>query len=158
MNRENIWTIIEERLQGEPYAVVQVAINTKRAPHIQVMLEHTQTFTLSSDECAALFPIVEAALKEKKLLTDRQILEVSSPGVERPLVTQEHYERYKGFRVLMRIRTPSREVEKRTGVLTQVLGSGVILEDSTGEIASIAWSEIKACNLVYIANSLEDRE
>ena len=158
MNRENIWTIIEERLQGEPYSVVQVTVQEKRIPHIQIMLEHTQTFTLSSDECTTLFPIIEQVLKDKKLLTDRQVLEVSSPGLERPLVTQEHYERYKGSLVCINVRTPSGENHKRTGILSQVLGSGVVVEYDTGEIASIAWSEIKSCTLVYISNSLEDTE
>jgi ribosome maturation factor RimP len=158
MNRENIWTILEERLQGEPYSVVQVTIQERRTPHIQIMLEHTKTFTLSSDECTTLFSIIEAILKDKNLLTDRQILEVSSPGLERPLVTREHYERYKGSLVCINVRTNSGENHKRTGILSQVLGSGVIVEYDTGEVASIAWSEIKSCTLIYIPNSLEDTE
>ena len=158
MNRENIWATLEERLQSEPYSVVQVSVHARRAPHIQVMLEHAQTFTLSADECVMLFPIIEQVLKEKKLLTDRQILEVSSPGVERPLVTPEHYERYKGSLVYMSMRSQGGEHHKYTGILTQVLGSGVVLELDTGEITSISWSEIKSCTLVYISNSSEEKE
>lgn len=103
--------------------------------------------------------LIEQMLREKSLLDETQVLEISSPGLERPLVQHEHYQRYIGSRVCVEVRrSSSRDEKKRHGVLKGVLGSGIVLEVAKDEIISIDWSSIKICKLVYETKSLEDED
>ena len=109
------------------------------------MIEHKKTLTLSIEQCVQLSAGVQGVLTEKGLLTDAQVLEISSPGLERPLVTPAHYRRYIGSRVVVGLN----EGKKCEGVLKNVVGSGIVLELNEEDILSIEWSFIKFCKLLY---------
>ncbi|PPE04184.1 ribosome maturation factor RimP [Holospora curviuscula] len=158
MNRESIWNALDVYLENQGYSLVQVIVQTPAVPNICVMIEHKETFTLSIEECAKLSVGVQKVLKEKLLLTDLHILEISSPGVERPLVTPAHYRRYKGSRVLVGVRSSLNDGQKYEGILKNVLGSGIVLELNEDDILSIEWSFIKFCKLLYKFENKEEKE
>jgi ribosome maturation factor RimP len=51
------------------------------------------------DECARVSRALEAWLDEHEALPERYVLEVSSPGLERPLLKERDFERFRGERV-----------------------------------------------------------
>jgi ribosome maturation factor RimP len=80
-------------------------------------------------------------------------LEVSSPGVERPLAKPEHYRRFLGRRVRVRTRRPldvadgAPSQRSVTGELVGVTDDDVTVA-SAGGVVSIPFAEIKRSNLV----------
>ncbi|MDH5549535.1 MAG: ribosome maturation factor RimP [Gemmatimonadota bacterium] len=58
---------------------------------------------ITVDECAAVSRALQSWLDEAQLLGPRYVLEVSSPGIERPVRWREHWERYRGREVSVRI-------------------------------------------------------
>lgn len=58
---------------------------------------------ITVEECATVSRVLEAWLDEADVLGSRYVLEVSSPGIERPVRWREHWERYRGREVSVRI-------------------------------------------------------
>ena len=79
-------------------------------PTLQVMIERKDRKNIVVDDCAAVSRAISAVLDEKDPIAGKYTLEVSSPGIDRPLVNLENFERFCGFDA--RIETDV-EIEKR---------------------------------------------
>ena len=83
-------------------------------------------------------------------LRERYSLEVSSPGLERPLTKPEHFRRYVGRRARVRTRTPRpvpAPTSSFTGELVAASDDEITLAAGGGMIA-IPYSEIRRSNLI----------
>ena len=105
---------------------------------------------VSLEDCAAVSRALEPMLDEREDLSERYVLEVSSPGVERPLVRPRDYERFAGQEVAVRGKAPLAGRAKRLeGTLGGLRGEAVALRLGDGEEVEIPLSEIDRANLVY---------
>lgn len=84
---------------------------------------------ISVDECAAVSRALEAWLDADEILGSRYVLEVSSPGIERPVRWPEHWERYRGRDVQVRIQGRGRF----RATIERVAGDTVVLRPAQGE-------------------------
>jgi ribosome maturation factor RimP len=75
-------------------------------------------------------------------------LEVSSPGLERPLVKLTDFERFSGREVNVRTRTPIERQRRFSGKLLRVVEQSIEL-DQDGKVLLIPHADIAAANLVY---------
>jgi len=102
---------------------------------------------ISTEECARLSRAIEAALESAALVGPRYVLEVSSPGVERPVRFPGHWRRYIGRRVTVHVaRMQGRPVAEIVAVPTD---DTVILRLPTGEDATIRLADIRSATLAY---------
>jgi len=76
--------------------------------------------TISFDECTSLSREVSAILDVEDPISSRYELEVSSPGVDRPLRSPEHFRRYVGSEVKMLLLNGLEGRRKFTGILVSV--------------------------------------
>jgi ribosome maturation factor RimP len=141
---------IEERLAAsEPDVEVLLAevVSGPAHPTLRVFIDHPDGVTL------ALCERVTALLPD---LRERYALEVSSPGVERPLTKPNHFRRFVGRRARVRLRearpVPTASASERraksfTGELVGVTDSEITLAADGGVIA-IPYAEIHRSNLV----------
>jgi ribosome maturation factor RimP len=87
------------------------------------------------DECATVSRALEPWLDAHEALSRRYVLEVSSPGVDRPLVRPRDYERFRGERVGLQEEGAEEEA--------------VVLRLSGGEEVSVPRSKVRRVNLVF---------
>src|SRR5690606_21663626 len=90
------------------------------------------------DDCARVSRAVEAVLDGRAELSPRYRLEVSSPGVERPLVRRRDFERFAGKEIVVHGKTPVHDgLKKVEGVLEGLEdaedGERVVIRTSDGE-------------------------
>jgi ribosome maturation factor RimP len=109
---------------------------------------------VSLDDCATVSRALEPMLDAREDLSDRYVIEVSSPGVERPLVRVRDYTRFAGQDVALRGKQPLAGRAKRLeGTLAGLRGDEaaplVALKLNDGEEVEIPLSEIDRANLVY---------
>ncbi|MEQ1856934.1 MAG: ribosome maturation factor RimP [Longimicrobiales bacterium] len=107
------------------------------------------------DECARVSRALEPWLDEHEALSERYVLEVSSPGVERPLVRGRDFERFRGERVAVAGK------ELLAGLATRLEGELLGLESEgleseavrlrlpDGREVSVPRSQIRKANLVF---------
>jgi ribosome maturation factor RimP len=98
---------------------------------------------ININDCEAVSRRVDALLDEEDPIQQSYVLEVSSPGIERQLVKDWHFERYIGQKVAVRLIRPVEGVRDFIGTLVGKVGDNItiLLEDDvqmtyeTGEAA-----------------------
>lgn len=105
--------------RGGPQAVLRFLVDT--APGITV------------EECRALNQAIGAVLDEHEVITEPYVLEVASPGLDRPLKTARDFERVIGRRVWMQTREPVAGDHELVGTVAGVGEAVVTVELDRGD-------------------------
>ncbi|MCB1827893.1 MAG: ribosome maturation factor RimP [Coxiellaceae bacterium] len=92
---------------------------------------------------------ISAVMDVEEPITSRYILEVSSPGLDRPLYRLKDYQRFVGRSVKLRLRIP-KEGDRRNyaGELVSVEDEQITLRMESGETITVTIGEIDKANLV----------
>ena len=109
---------------------------------------------VSLDDCSAVSREIAAVLDVEDIIPDKYTLEVSSPGLNRPLKTRSHYESYTGR--LVKIKTfetlPDDAGNLRKTFLGELLGINgdlIRLKLQEGQTASIPFAAVAKANLEF---------
>ncbi len=97
-------------------------------------------------DCAKISGIVGEILDKENIIHRSYILEVSSPGIERPLVKKEDYERFKGEKAKITLKTPVSGRRNFTGIILGIKKDLVQIEVE-GRIWEFSLDNIKKANL-----------
>lgn len=98
------------------------------------------------DDCELVSRNVSAVLDVDDPIAGTYNLEVSSPGIERPLVREDHFRNHVGERVKVRLVKNVLGRKRFTGVLAQVVDGGVVVEVD-GEPYELAYDDIESARL-----------
>ncbi|MEW5250172.1 ribosome maturation factor RimP [Microbulbifer discodermiae] len=82
---------------------------------------------IAVEDCEKVSRQASAVLDVEDPISGRYTLEVSSPGLDRPLYRLEHYQRFVGSRIDVRLRMPLEGRRKWQGLLAGVEGEEVVL-------------------------------
>ena len=99
---------------------------------------------VSLNDCEALSRRVSDVLDEKDPITDAYFLEVSSPGLNRTLFTNEHYTRFIGSEVLVKLNKAIEGTKTIKGILKENNESSITVEGA--EEINIPKDKIKSVN------------
>jgi len=83
---------------------------------------------VSVGDCADISRQVSAVFDVEDPIRGEYRLEVSSPGMDRPLYTLDHFDRYRGHDVSLKLRAPFEGRRKFQGLLAGVEGDEVLLQ------------------------------
>jgi ribosome maturation factor RimP len=98
---------------------------------------------------SAISPAISAALDAGDPLPDQYHLEVSSPGLERPLRTPEQFQRFVGSKVSVRT-LPGVEGERRvTGTLKAADDEGVVVDPDGGAPRAVRYADMERARTVF---------
>lgn len=92
-----IHDLVAETIESMGFDIVRISMNGAQRPTLQIMIERQDNKPLVVDDCAAVSRAVSEILDEKDPIESEYSLEVSSPGVDRPLTKIEHFIRFKGY-------------------------------------------------------------
>jgi ribosome maturation factor RimP len=96
-NTDRIAALIEPSLNEMGYDLVRVAFTGGRRPTLQIMAERRDGMAMTVDDCADISRSVSAILDVADPIPEAYTLEVSSPGIDRPLIRPEDYVRFAGY-------------------------------------------------------------
>ena len=121
-----------ERLVGPPieglgYELVRVRLTGGGVPTLQIMAERKDRREMSVDDCAEISRLISAVLDVDDPIPGSYTLEVSSPGLDRPLVRAGDYERFAGCEVRVETRTPIDGRKRFRGRLVGRRGEQVVI-------------------------------
>ena len=105
---------------------------------VRLFIDHPEGVTLE---------LCERVTKQLPEVREQYALEVSSPGVDRPLTKPEHFRRYLGRRARVRTRGAHEGLRSFTGELLDATGDGVTVAAETG-VVSIPYADIHRSNLL----------
>ncbi len=151
--------LLSSALKGEGYGVVCVRILRGRKPVFQLMIERLDKKPVGLKDCQKVSCYVSTILDVEDPIAGAFSLEVSSPGVNRPLVTSADFSAYEGERVEVVIRFPREGQRVFRGILRGKEGECVLLQEQQLGLTTLPFSEItKACLMPCDVHSTGERE
>ena len=104
---------------------------------------------VSLEDCSNISKSVSAALDVEDPLDGAYDLEVSSPGLDRPLRTPEHFQKYAGKKVRVKTYGPIAECENRKTFVGTLQGyeNGKVAVDVDGKIFQVPHQQISKANI-----------
>ncbi len=143
---EPVWNFIRPVVEGLHYEFVGVALGqTESGLTLRVYIDHEDGITV--DDCGRVSSLVSAGMDVEDLISSEYCLEVSSPGLERPLFDQVQFEQQTGQVIKVRLAVPQDGRRNYTGVLESV-GDNEIRLEIDGDEHSLAIGDIDHANLV----------
>ena len=142
--RERLHDLIEPVVAGLGYELVGVEFDGGQRV-LRVYIDSTAGVTL--DDCSRVSYQVGAVLDVEDPLPGRYQLEISSPGLDRPLFTIEHFDRFKGKMARLQLVRP---IEGRRRFKARVLGTEegcVVLQEGDATLR-IPFDAIEKARLV----------
>lgn len=150
MNTEQrVENIITPALLHRGFRVVRIQLQGSKRKTLQIMIEHMDDTGITIDDCALVSQTISVLLDIEDPIHESYMLEVSSPGMDRPLVKQDDFERFAGSRAKVELKTPYEGHSKLQGFLRGVEEDMIKIElDEEKKVAAIAFSDIKKAKLV----------
>jgi ribosome maturation factor RimP len=122
-----IETMILPTLSELGFVIVRVLLSGDRRAKLQVMIERADETALTVDDCSTASRAIEAILDVEDPISSGYVLEVSSPGIDRPLTRPGDFERWKGFQAKLELVRPVDGQKRFTGRLEGLQGGRVRL-------------------------------
>jgi ribosome maturation factor RimP len=147
IDANEIVKIIEPSLEVMGYRLVRVAFSGGQRPTVQVMAERCDEAAMTVDDCAEISRSVSALLDVADPIPVAYTLEVSSPGIDRPLVRPEDYDRFAGFEARLELTRPLDGRKRFRGRLLGRADNHVRLKTEAGE-ARVPLGDIARAKLI----------
>ncbi len=151
-----ILAVAEPVAEDMGYTIVRIRVMSSKRSTVQIMAERKSDGLMGVDDCALLSRAVSSALEVDDPLRDAYILEVSSPGLDRPLTSLVDFKNYEGHVARLEL---DRLVEGRKrfrGVLAGVDGKNIEIDlDGEEETAQIPFDWISEAKLLITDELIE---
>lgn len=138
--------LVSPIVSDENLVLAGVLIGTDRGTVVQVLLENEDGSGASLEACEKVSRALGYELEVEDAIAEAYTLEVSSPGMNRPLFSINDIERFKGKQAKIKLFTEVVDKKAHTGLLGAVSGDTFVLQTEEGDI-SIAWDDVKGAKL-----------
>ncbi len=146
IRQEELRALFVPLLEGSDIELVAVQVVPGHKQH-QLRIFVDRPGGIDIGVCARLSREVARRLDERLDLRGGYRLEVSSPGMNRPIWTLEHFRRFQGERLQFDLVDPREGRTRFQGLIAAVDGERVTLEVESGETFTVAVTEIASAKL-----------
>ena len=112
---------------------------------LRVFIDKNQGVTVY--DCQRLSREIEDLIEIHELIVDHYVLEVSSPGLDRPLKKESDFLRNKGKQILVKTYSPINNKKENAGTVIDFVNGTLFLEDKKN-ILKISLTEIAQAKLI----------
>lgn len=143
---DRLTTMFEPVTEGLGFELVGVEYHPGRGEGLlRIYIDHADGITV--DDCARISHQVSGVLDVEDPISGRYRLEVSSPGLDRPLMRRDDFERFAGHEIRLKLTGLWEGRRKLRGILRGLDGETVILEEE-GQNLRVPLDRIEKGNLV----------
>jgi ribosome maturation factor RimP len=148
--------LIEPAAKAEGFELVRVKLmGGKSDPTLQVMAERPDTRQLTLEDCARLSRRLSDLLDETDPIEEAYRLEVSSPGIDRPLTRLADFADWKGHEARISLVEPLDGRKQLTGDLIDVEGETIIIDVKGLGPTRIPYSAVRSAKLLFTDRLIE---
>jgi len=122
-----ITSVIEPTVEGMGFRLVRAQMSGTVRPVLQIMAEPADGGPMTVEHCADLSRALSAVLDVEDPIGEAYTLEVSSPGVDRPLTRPDDFERFAGFDARVELEQAVEGARRFKGRIAGVEDDGVVL-------------------------------
>lgn len=121
---DKVRALLEPTVEALGFELVRVAYGGGQRPRLQIMAERADG-SMTIDDCTRLSRELSALLDVEDPIAGEYVLEVSSPGIDRPLTRRKDFERWAGFEARIEMDVPVDGRRRFTGRLAGLAGEDV---------------------------------
>ena len=145
----DFFSFFKDIIDKTEYHFVRLKISGKEELNIQIMAEDKNR-SMVIEDCKALSNIVVDEIELADDFNYEYVLEVSSPGIDRPLTCEEDFNFWVNNKVFVKLKKPINKTKKMTGILKGIFDKNIKLEDVDSKSAlEIEVDNIKDINIVW---------
>ena len=138
---ETLREIVSGILEVRGTELVSLVYRREGSKHVVRILADTPG-GISLNECAELNELISATLDEKNIIQESYLLEVCSPGLDRPLTQRRDFERVVGKPVRLLFKRPLAGKTDATGILEDVKEEKLILRLDNLEVLEVSLQDL----------------
>ena len=154
---EAITKAIEPALTNKGYELVRVSIIGADVKTVQIMAERTDRQNMTVDDCEKISQTAGALLDVVDPFSGRWVLEVSSPGIDRPLVKPADYDRFKGEEAKVELVNDIDGRKRFKGILKGIDGTKITM-DFEGQDISFDFADVAKAKLTFKDETLDNKK
>ncbi|MBL6957653.1 MAG: ribosome maturation factor RimP [Rhodospirillales bacterium] len=154
---ERIEQLIEPTVADLGFDIVRIQLSGKDSPVLQVMAERRDGAAMIVDDCADISRAISAVLDVDDPIDSGYTLEVSSPGLDRPLVRLRDFERYAGHQARIEMDRLIDGQRRFKGRLQGVDGETIQIQ-TDGGLVGLPYTDVKKAKLIVTDDMLAAAE
>lgn len=144
---KRIAELVEDTVNDLGFGIVKIAINGSANKIVEIFIERLNGEKIEVGDCQLVSRNISAILDVEDIISGKYFLEVSSAGLERPLVKLQDFEKYADSEVKIRLKEPNNGNLSFRGKLLGVIDNKIKLKSKNVEIG-FDFENIKRANLV----------
>jgi ribosome maturation factor RimP len=148
--------IVAPTVSGMGYELVRVAIS--RGGTLQIMIEPADGRPMDVEDCATLSRALSAVLDVEDPIPGSYTLEVSSPGIDRPLTRPKDYVRWAGHLARLETAEPIAGRRRFKGTLLGLADDNVKLKLDDGSEAAVPLASVTKAKLELTDALIEEHQ
>lgn len=152
---ERVVALVEPAAEALGYRLVRVRISGLRRKRLQIMAERLSDGQMVVSDCAKLSRKISQLFEENDPIKDEYDLEVSSPGIDRPLMRVEDFARFAGHTAKLETTAMINGQKRFKGEIVGVDGDTIRLATDTGEV-KLKFSALHDARLVLTDKLIEE--
>ena len=142
---KNVWKILTDPLMGIGYNLIRVKMTGSKK--LQIMAERFSDKSLDINDCVKISKFISVLLEKESSVNFDFALEVSSPGINRPLIKIDDYKNHLGSYVDIKLKKIIDNKTKISGKIVNLLDENVIELKLNKKTFLIPFNIIAKCNL-----------
>ncbi|MCK5445402.1 MAG: ribosome maturation factor RimP [Rhodospirillaceae bacterium] len=145
---QRVEQIISPAAEDLGFEIVRVQLSGDKRPRLQVMAEPNDGSNMEVGDCATLSRAISAVLDVEDPIPAEYTLEVSSPGIDRPLTRAKDFDRWKGFEARVEMNQMISGRKRFTGKLLGLGENDVIRIEVDGETHDLPFDDLYRAKLL----------
>ncbi len=152
---ERVIALIEPTASELGYRIVRVRLSGNRRKRLQIMAERASDGLMGVDDCARLSRALSPVFDLEDPVQGEYDLEISSPGIDRPLMRIEDFERFIGYAAKLETAAMIDGQRRFKGEIASVEGDVIVLATEQGE-ARLHFGQLADARLVLTDRLIEE--
>jgi len=152
---ERVIALIEPTAAELGFRIVRVRLSGNRRKRLQIMAERVSDGLMGIDDCSRLSRALAPVFDLEDPVQGEYDLEISSPGIDRPLIRTEDFERFIGFEAKVETAAMIDNRRRWRGIISAVDGDEITLTGDHGE-AKLRVSGLSEARLVLTDKLIAD--
>ncbi len=154
-NKHHLQDMLEPVISELGYETVRIITIGQANPTLQIMIDRLDGKDIVVEDCAKVSRKVSEVLDEKDPIKDQYNLEVSSPGLDRPLTKPEHFARFAGYEAKVETDELIENRKRFKGKIISIDGENTIRFEMDGTAYAIPFDAVSKAKIVITDELLQ---
>ena len=142
-------SLVAPTLESMGYELVRLTLSGVQRPVLQIMADRADERPMTVEDCADISRAVSALLDVEDPIDGAYTLEVSTPGIDRPLTRAKDFSRFAGHEAKLELAIPMEGRKRFRGIIGGIDEAGMIaLEDEKDGAVTLPFADLRTAKLV----------